>query len=221
MNAPNEKGNTVTENGMTERTIHEIRAEYGEKASAILNGYHETLDTIRDSHTPDEGTYLDRLTDDQRMNLLREQKAERADDARSRALEEYTAEHERYEAEARERRAWLKGRLFSVTGPDGAAALSRTVTASEGELSAYLDAAIQAGNEDLARAVFVAAERRGSGDILGRYFDEMAPEARDLYAEWTQAPTEEMLKRQREGVELVVREPDYDRLIPPARINVL
>jgi hypothetical protein len=151
------------------------------------------------------------------MGLLREQKAGRADDAHRQTLEAYTAEVERYHDEVAQRRTHLKGRLFGVEGPDGAAALSRTVLASEGELSAYLDVALQAGNKDLARAVFVAAERRGSGDLMARYFDEIEPEARALYNEWSELPTEEALERQRENIERVVRPPDYDRLMPYAR----
>lgn len=199
---------------MSERTIHEIRAEYSAKASSILNDYHGSIDQIRDTRQPEEGAYLDRLSDEERLRLLREQKATTAHEVRRLALDAYTAEHASYEAQARERKTYLKERLFSVTGPDGAAALSRAVTASEGELSAYLDVATVAGNEDLARAVFVAAERRGFEGLVGRYFDELAPDARDLYGEWTQAPTEEILERQREGVERIIPPPDTERLMP-------
>ena len=204
---------------MSEKTIGEIQAEHGAKASEILVGYQDALEEIRDIREPEEGAYLDRLSPEGRMRLLRDQKVERAEDLHIRTLEEYTAEVERYHEALSKCTGRLKERLFGVTGPDGATALSRTVTASQGELEAYLDVAIQAGNTDLARAVFVAAERRSSGDLMARYFDEVDPEARELYAEWQQASPAEVLERQRENISAVVQSPDPDRLIPPARVN--
>ncbi len=202
---------------MDGKTVQEIQAEHGAKGPGILAGYQDAVDEIRAETEPEAGAYLDRLTDEQRMRLLRDQKARKADDAHREAREAYSAEVERYHGELAKRREHLKGRLFGVGGPDGAAALSRTVTATEGELSAYLDVAEQAGNRDLARAVFVAAERRGLGDLMARYFDGMDPEARDLYAEWSAIPPAEILERQKENVERVVQAPDHDSLIPFAR----
>jgi hypothetical protein len=199
------------------KTVHEIKEEHGRNAAAILTDYQDTTDQIRAEREPEEGAYLDRLTPQQRMGLLREQKAGRADEAHRQTLGAYREEVERYHDELAQRRTHLKGRLFGVEGPDGAAALSRTVLASEGELSAYLDVAIQAGNKDLARAAFVAAERKGLGAILLRYFDEVDNEARALYNEWSELPTEEVLERQRENIERVVQPPDYDRLTAYAR----
>jgi hypothetical protein len=170
---------------MSDKSIPEIQAEHGAKASETLVGYQDALQEIREIREPDEaGAAADYLSPDGRMRLLTDQKVERAEDLHARTLEEYTTEVERYHEALSERTQSLKERLFGITGPDGAAALSRTVTASEGELEAYLDVAIQAGNRDLARAVFMAAERRGSGDLMARYFDEVDSEARELYAEW-------------------------------------
>ncbi len=208
----------MTESSMTEeKTIHELREEYGQAASGLLNGYHAALDEVRATRTPAEDGYLDRLDDEQRMGLLREQKAEKAQAVRAQAIEAAVAEHEQYQRDVRERRAFLKNRLFSVTGADGAAALTRTVTSSEEDLGALLDVALQADNAELGRAVFVAAERRGSGDLMGRYFDALDPGARDLYAEWVDAPPDELLERQRENIPVMVREPAREWLTPPAR----
>ena len=198
------------------KTVAEISQEHGRNAAGILTGYQDATDEIRETRELEEGAYLDHLTPEQRMGALREQKAGRADEAYQGTLEAYTAEVERYHSELAQRRTHLKKHLFGVAGPDGAAALSRTVLASEGELAAYLDVAIQAGNEDLARAVFVAAERKGFGDLMARYFDEVDNEARALYNEWSALPTEEALERQRESIERVVQPPDYDRLMPYA-----
>jgi hypothetical protein len=202
-----------------DRTIHELTQEYGMAASAILDGYHGSIDEIRDMRTPEAGGYLDQLTDEQRMALLREQKAEKVQDVRAQAIEAAEAEHEQYERAVSARRTFLKTRLFSVTGPDGASALTRTVTASDAELGALLDVALQADNKDLARAVFLAAQRRGAGDLMGRYFDELDPEGRDMYAEWTEVPTNDALQRQRESIPLMVRDPGSGWLTPPARVG--
>ena len=204
---------------MTAKTVQEIQDSHGRTAAEILTGYHAEIDAIKEEREPEAGAYLDRLTDEQRMNLTREQKTERATAARREALEAYTAAVEGYHEGLKERQGHLKGRLFGVDGPDGAAALSRTVTASEGELAAYLDVAELSGNRDLARAVFVAAERRGSGDLMARYFDNVDPEARGLYEEWVSVPLAEVLERQREGVGTILPEPDPAGLMPFARAN--
>jgi hypothetical protein len=196
------------------KTVQEIQAEHARNAAEIMNSYLDAVDEIKAQRQPEAGAYLDRLTSEQKIALLREQAAEKAKVARNRALPAYREEVERYQEELAKRKTHLKKRLFAVEGPDGAAALSRTVTATEGELSAYLDVAEQAGNTELARAVFVAAERRGTGDLMARYFDGTDAEARGIYAEWSELPTESALRRQREVVEDVVQLPDLDQLTP-------
>src|SRR5215212_3453929 len=202
------------------KSTADIIAEHQKNASAILIGYKDALEAIREVRELEDGRYLDRLTPEQRYALMREQKAQQTDEAYRDALAAYTAEVERYHNELALRRSHLKKRLFGVDGPDGAAALSRTVLASEEELAACLDVAIQAGNEDLARAVFVAAERRGLGDLAARYFDEVNPEARALYNEWSELPAQETLERQVESIERIVEAPDHSQLMPPARVGV-
>jgi hypothetical protein len=199
------------------KTLQEIQTEHAQSASEIMNSYLDTIEEIRAQREPEAGGYLDRLSDKQRMSLLREQKTEQANEAHEQTVNAYRTEVERYQGEVAQRRTALKKRLFSVEGPDGAAALSRAITATEGELAAYLDVAEQAGNQDLARAAFVAAERRGLGDLMHRFFDEVDGEAGTLYQEWSQMPSEDVLERQRESVERVVQRPDYERLMPYAQ----
>ncbi len=193
------------------KTIHEIRAEHSAKAGAILTGYQDEIGEIRATKKPAEGAYLDRLTDGQRFQLLREEKAQKAAEAHERTIREYTREVGRYHAELAKRTNTLKPRLFGV---EDAGALSRAALADETELSTLLDVATQAGNGDLARAVFVAAHHKGAGDLLARYFDGIDPEARGLYGELTDAPSPELLERQRDSVERVVQMPDPDSLTP-------
>lgn len=201
------------------RNIYEIQAEHSAKASEILSGYHTDTDRIKSMRDIADGPYTDRLTAEQRSDILREQKMEMAGDVHQSAREAYTAQLQHYHGELAERTAFLKERLFKVAGPDGAAALSRTVMASDGELSAFLDIAIQADNKDLARAVFVAAERKGSGDLVARYFDEVDGDARELYQEYAQVPPAQVLERQRENVDTVIPQPDALSLEAPARVN--
>ncbi|PLS87375.1 MAG: hypothetical protein CYG60_02225 [Actinobacteria bacterium] len=193
------------------RNIYEIKAEHSAKAGTIMTRYQDEIREIRNTKTLPDGAYLDRLTDGQRFGLLREQKAQRAADAHAATLREYAAEVERYQADLAERTSALKGRLFGVAD---AGALSRAALADETELSTLLDVASQAGSEDLARAVLVAAHRRGAGDLMARYFDEVDPEARTLYQEWSDAPSSEVLERQRTTIERVVQMPGPDSLTP-------
>ncbi len=193
------------------KTIAEIRAEHSAKAGAILTGYQDEIGEIRSTKTLPDGAYLDRLTDGQRFQLLREEKAQKAAEAHERTIREYTREVDRYHAELAKRTNTLKPRLFGV---EDAGALSRAALADETELSTLLDVASQAGSEDLARAVFVAAHHKGAGDLLARYFDGIDPEARELYGELSDAPSPELLERQRSTIERVVQMPDPDSLTP-------
>jgi len=196
--------------------LAEIQQEHQRSAGQIMTGYQDALGEIRGDQELAEGEYLDMLSDEQKLKILWEQKAQRAGEAYRKTLEAYAAEVERYHAALAKRRSHLKKQLFGVEGPEGAAALSKTVLAGEIELSALLDVAALAGNAELARAVFVAAEQKGFGDIMARYFDEVNPEARSLYEEWRDLPSEESLERQVDTIDRVVRPPVYDRLMPHA-----
>jgi hypothetical protein len=198
------------------RTIPEIQQEYGAKASEILTHWHNTLDEIKGDREPEAGAYLDRLSDQQRLELLREQKERSVDEVRARTIDEYREHLESYHGELAERTNYLQERLYKV---ENTSALSGAATAGEEGLSAMLNIARAAGDKTLARAVFVAAEQRGLGDLVARYFDEADPEARDLYNEWLEAPAAEVLERQREGVETIVHRPSVDSLTTPARVS--
>jgi hypothetical protein len=144
---------------MSEKTIHEIKGDFGSEGAAILNSYHDSLNQIKAQREPEAGGYLDRLTDEQRMSLLREQKAEQTREIHSPTVETYRAEIERYHEELFGRVGYLKDRLFKV---EDAGALSRVALATDNELGTLLEIAAHAGNTELGRAVFVAAEQRGA-----------------------------------------------------------
>ena len=111
----------------------------------------------------------------------------------------------------------LKGQLF---GEQNADRIERVALASDEELARLMDRAALAESRELAQAVFMEASERGGGDLMARYFDEVDSEARSLYAEWSEMPTQEALERQVQNIERVVEAPDYERLMPPARAGV-
>jgi hypothetical protein len=204
----------MTENRVTEeKTIGELKAEHASKTARIMVGYLDATERIRQEAQPDEGRYLDRLSDQERMKLLYEQKSAKADEAYREAFDAYATQTEAFRQEHEARVKALSQRLFGVANADAAA---RAATASESELASMLDYAALAGNKDLAKAAFVAAHTRGAGHLVGRYFDEAAPDARDLYQEYSQRLPQEVLERQGD-VGRVVQKPDLDRLMPPLR----
>ena len=110
------------------KTIHEIQAEHSAKAARIMTGYQDAVQQIRAMKKPSAGAYLDRLTDEQRFQLLREEKTQKAAEAHEQTIREYTREVERYHAELAKRTDTLKARLFGVAD---AGALSRAALADE------------------------------------------------------------------------------------------
>jgi hypothetical protein len=203
----------MTENSATEeKTIEQIIAEHASATARIMTGYLDETERIRQESTPAAGTYLDRLSDQERMNLLFEQKSAKAGEVYREAFDAYATQTEAFHAAHQARVAALESRLFGVTD---AAAAARAATASESELADMLDFARLSGNKALGQAAFVAAHTRGAGALVGRYF-ETDETARGLYQEYSQRVPQEVLALQ-DDVGRVVQEPDYARLMPPAR----
>jgi hypothetical protein len=203
------------------KTIQEIREEHGAKAAGILSAYHAELDAVREERKPTgDASLLERLTDGQRFALLMEQKREKANDAHRRTLDAYRAEVERYQEEVRARVAHVSGALFGMPSPESAALLSRAALASEEELAVMLDMAEASGNQELARAVLVGADRRGFAELRVRALEHAGPEAQELYGEWAERPPEEVLARQLEQAEAIVEPPNPDRLAGTPLPNV-
>ena len=206
MSQPKEK-----EIEMTERTIQEIQEQFSSEGPAIINNYHTELNEIRDIRQPEAGGYLDRLTDEQRMGLLREQKLEKAMEAHEHAFSSYREQVEYYHRQLEKRRAHLTDRLFKVESADAG---MKAAVATEGELREMLEYATLAGNSDIARAVFTAAHKKNLGDLMSEFW-EADPEARELYQEYAEIPPQEILDRQLD-VEAVLPAPDPNSLMPMA-----
>jgi len=198
------------------KTLKEIKAEFGSSGARTFNCYYEHLAEITAKREPEASGYPDRLTDEQRTNVLREQKMEQAGEITQRAREDYDAEVERYHAELSERADYLKERLVKV---EDAGALSKAALATDAELGAMLELAAHAGNAESDRAVFVASEQRGLGDLMASFFYRIDSEGRELYEEWTEIPPSEILGRQTDSVESLIPDPDPDHLMPPPRVT--
>jgi hypothetical protein len=196
-------------------TIQEIKAKFGSSGAGVLNRYHEHLNMITAQREPGDGVYLDRLNDEQRMDLLREQKMQQASEITERAREDYRARVEAYHTALAKRTDELKSLLFEV---QDAGALSRAALATDTELGPLLELASTAGNKELGKAAFVASEQRGLGNLMAAYFDKISPESRELYGEWTEIPPDEVLERQIDNIETVRPDPDPDRLMPRATV---
>lgn len=193
------------------KTVQEIQTEHGDNSGRIMNSYLDAIHEIRDTRQPEAGAYLDRLSGEQRMALLREQALEKAGEAHTRTLRAYTEEVERYLSEIAQRRTHLKGQLFRVKSTE---ALASAATASDAGLGAMMEMAAQTGNTELGRAAFVGAHQRGLGELVAAHFDQIEPASRALYEEWSELPDESALQRERDNVEAVVQMPGLDRLMP-------
>lgn len=195
------------------KSLQEIVEEHQRRTAQIAMGVMDAYAEIS-AEGIEEGRYLDQLTGEQRLAILRGQTAQKASDARARAVEENVAEAERYAEEVRDLRRSLKPRLFDAAN-DGL--LAQVAVYSDEQLAAVFDTAVHTGSRDLAKAVFAEADRRDRGDLVNRYFSEVDPSAADIYQEWRSLPGEEDLRRHIEGAATVMPEPTEHQLMPRAR----
>jgi len=196
---------------MSEKTIQEIEAAFGERAAGILRGWHDAQDEIGCEIESVEGPHADILTDRQPAEIAHTQKAERAGAKADEYRREYQALMEERNEAVRTRTRELREQLFGVQDADG---LARAALASDAGLGSMLELAVHAGNAELGRAVFTAAEQRGLGDLMNRYFDQMNPEAGALYQEFKAAPSEEGLERRLADAETIFAAPDASYFAP-------
>jgi len=190
---------------MSQKTIQETEASFGERAAVILRGWYQAQDEITREIEYVEGPHADILTDRQRAEIAATQKAERAGAKGEEYRREYQALMEERNEAVRTRTSALREMLFKTPDTD---ALSRAALASDTGLGAMLDLAAHADNKDLAHAVFVAADQRGLGDLLSTYFERIDPDARPLYEEFKAAPSEEVLERRLGDAETLFAAPE-------------
>jgi hypothetical protein len=192
---------------MSDKTIYETEATYGERAAGILRSWYEARDEIVRSYEPVEGGFSEYLTDEGRAQVVRERKAERASAEAENYRREYRQLVEENNARVQRRRGFLGQRLFKVAGTPGEAALPFASIATEEQLLGMLEDSVAAGSLDQAHAVFVVARRRQLPDVMGAYFEKADPEARELYREWEAAPSDETLEHRLVDIETMIAPP--------------
>jgi hypothetical protein len=194
-----------------QRDADEESELWKERAAGILRGFYDAKDEIGREVESVEGPHADILTDRQRAEIAYAQKAERAVAKAEECRHEYQDLMEERNEAVRTRTRALREQLF---GAQDARVLSRAALASDAELGAMLELAVRADNAELGRAVFAAAEQRGFGDLMNRYFDQMDPEAGELYQEFKAAPSEEDLQCRLADAETLFAAPDASYFAP-------
>ncbi len=177
---------------MTEaRTIQEAEETYAEQAAEAIRGWHAVQDEISQDSVTVEGPHADMLTDAQRYQAEREQKAARASTEAESYRRAYTELQEERNNAVRARRERVQKDLYSVETTD---LLARAALATDDQLRSLMDLAATTGNSELGRAAFVVAQQRQLDGVLAAYF-ETNPEAHALYEELQAAPTAETMER--------------------------
>jgi hypothetical protein len=193
------------------KTLKEIQEEHGTNTATILTGWMDTQDGIRNAGL-EPGPYTDRSSSVQRLSARQDQAIAKAKEAHEKARRDYLAEVGRYEQRVYEKRQELRRENFYVESTQAVAA---ALGASDAALMDMIQTAELSGNEELGKAAFVAAHRRGLGDVMNAYL-EANPERRDPYEQWLSLPSEGDLQKKREAVDQLVQMPSIDRLTPKA-----
>jgi hypothetical protein len=123
---------------------------------------------------------------------------------------------DRFEERVHARRQELRAKNFFVESTEAVAA---ALGADEAALLDMRRTSELTGNEELGKVAFVAAHRRGLGNIVNSYLAAANPEARGAYEEWHELPDEAALQKKREAVDQLVEMPGVDRLMPRATVG--
>jgi hypothetical protein len=196
------------------KSIQEIQEEHSRNIAQIMMGFKDDQDQIQKAGL-EAGAYLDRLTSEQRLAVRQDQALEKAREAHERTLAAYRAEVDRYEEQVHAKRQELRAKNFFVESTE---AVSAALGADDSALMDMLETSALTGNVELGKAAFVAAHRRGLGNIVNSYL-EANPEARGAYEEWHELPDEAALQKKREAVDQLVEMPGVDRLMPRATVG--
>jgi hypothetical protein len=195
--------------------IQEIKAEHGANTAVILTNWMDTQDQIR-SKGLEPGPYADRLEPEQRLSALQDQALEKAKVAHERTRRDYLAEVDRFEERVHARRQELRAKNFFVESTEAVAA---ALGADDAALLDMRQTSELTGNEELGKAAFVAAHRRGLGDVIAAYFERVNPEGHDAYQEWLDLPDPEAIETKRRAAEQAVQMPTIDRLTAGATVS--
>ena len=205
---------TTTETTAAGEILHSMLS----KQTELATGYFDLLNELQEQREleADDKGYLDRVSDDDKANMLQQQKVGRATARRGEVVDELKsvigAKHEQLES----RRAELHATLFSVPSED---ALLRATLASDEELERLADAGIQAGSDALIRAALNASIQRDRSEVTAKIF-QARPELEATYREYQEIPTDEVLSRQTDParIERMIPEVSVDRLRTRPRV---
>ena len=172
----------------------EILHSLGAEQTELVTGYYDLLGGLQEQHEleADDRGYLERIPDDDKANMLQQQKMEQATARRTEVVDELRAIAEARHEQLEARRDELHEQLFSVPSED---ALLRTTLASDEELERLADAGIQANSDALIRAALNASIQRDRGEITHKIF-QARPELESAWREYQEIPPPEILSRQ-------------------------
>jgi len=197
------------------RTIHEIEASGSEQAAEIVRDWYEARDRIARQTVDIDGPHAELLTPEQRMRAAAEQKAAQA----AQKAQEYRSEYEEFTSQRNEdvlsRKQFLHKELYAAT-PENAAIFANAALATDEQLAEMVEMAHSTGLAEVGRAAFVAAQRRELGEVVAAYFDKLNPEARELYQEYSQAPSEESLENRLADAETIFAAPEPSEFTSPS-----
>jgi hypothetical protein len=196
------------------KSIQEIQEEHSRNIAQIMMGYKDDQDQIQATGL-EPGPYADRLSSEQRLSARRDQALEKAAQAHERTLAAYRSEVDRYEERVHAKRQELRAKNFFVESTEAVAA---ALGADDAGLMNMVETSALTGNEKLGKAAFVAAHRRGLGDIIAAYFEKINPEGHDAYQEWLDLPDPEAIEAKPRAAEQAVQMPTVDRLTARATV---
>jgi hypothetical protein len=130
------------------KTYTQLQQEFGATAPAILTGYLEGLDEIKEQPL-DTGGLDDYISGPEYQRLEYEQKMSKAVKAWEATRESYTAALQDHHEAVRSFKAKAEPELFHVESADAG---SRAALATDAQLSQLMDYAAKTGNADLAKA---------------------------------------------------------------------
>ena len=193
------------------RTIWQIQEDLSSAVTAALSAYHDKKNEIAAQREPENVAYLDQMDNGSRMNVLNKQKMEKAQGLPEEAREAYREALANHREEIAKRAAKIKADLFHVENVEAVA-----VAASAGDdvLLGLLDHAADAGQTDLAKAIFLTATKRERGDVIKEYLDRVAPDARELYEELQAVPGDDVFARQEQAVNQIIPDISIEDLTP-------
>jgi chromosome segregation ATPase len=197
------------------KSIQEIQEEHSRNIAQIMMGFKDDQDQIQKAGL-EAGAYLDRLTSEQRLAVRQDQALEKAREAHERTLAAYRAEVDRYEEQVHAKRQELRAKNFFVESTE---AVSAALRADDSALMDMLETSALTGNVELGKAAFVAAHRRGLGDVIAAYFERVNPEGHDAYQEWLDLPDPEAIETKRRAAEQAEQMPTIDRLTARATVS--